>query len=135
MSDTRILQDDDDIRKALWCLKQVSPFAEDNSTIGSIATNVANEVEEMKRKYVCKYSPKGSKKVKTLPTKTSIKLSRKGEATFVSDLLFQRLVFFVNGCDISFDNCMDMNCEYIWINNLNAESWKALTRAINDFVF
>ena len=125
MSDTRILQDDDDIRKALWCLKQVSPFAEDNSTIGSIATNVANEVEEMKRKYVWKYSPKRSEKVETLPTKTSVTLSSKGEATVVSDLLFQSLVFLVNGCNISFDDCMDMNCEYIWINNLNAESWKA----------
>ena len=57
MSDARISQDNDDIRKDLWILKQVSPFAEDNSSIGSIATRVvANEVEKMERKDVCKYS-------------------------------------------------------------------------------
>ena len=59
----------------------------------------------MERKYVCKYSLKPSEKVKTLPTKTSVKLSSKGEATFVSDLLFQRLLFLANGCNICFDDC------------------------------
>ena len=45
MSDARISQDDDDIRKALWYLKQVSPFAEGNNSIGSITTSaIANEV-------------------------------------------------------------------------------------------
>ena len=53
MSDARISQDNDYIRKALWFLRQVSPFAEDNSSRGSIATRtVANEVEKMERKDV-----------------------------------------------------------------------------------
>ena len=87
-------------------LKQVSPFAEVNSSIGSIATSViANEVEKMERKDVCKDSLQRSEKVKTLPTKTSVKLSSKSEATFFSELLFQRLVFLANGCNISFDDC------------------------------
>ena len=57
-------------------LKQISPFAEDNSSIGSIATSVlANEIEEMEG------------------------------TTFLSDLLFQRVVVLAKGCYISFDNC------------------------------
>ena len=85
-------------------VKQVSPFAEDNSSIGTIATSVvANEVEKMERKDVCKCSLKRSEKVKTLPTKTSVKVSSKDE-TFFSDLLLQRLVFLANGCNISFDD-------------------------------
>ena len=76
-------------------LKTCSPFGEDDSSIGSIATNViANKVEKMERKDRCKYNLKHSKKVKTLPTKTSVKLGSKGEATFFSDLLFQRSVFW-----------------------------------------
>ena len=59
----------------------------------------------MERKDVCNYSLKRSEKVKTLPTKTSVKLSSKGEATFVSDLLFHGLVFLANSCNINFDNC------------------------------
>ena len=39
-----------------------------------------------------KYSLKLSEKVKTLPTKISIKLSSHGEVTIVFDLLLQRLV-------------------------------------------
>ena len=39
-----------------------------------------------------KYSLKRIEQVKTLPTKTSVKLSSKGEVTFISDLLFQRSV-------------------------------------------
>ena len=71
-----------------------SPFDKDNRSIGSTATSVvANEVEKMEGKDVFKYSLKRSEKAKTLPTKTSIKLSSKGEATFVSNLLFQRSVF------------------------------------------
>ena len=53
---------------------------------------------------VCNYSLKRSETFKTLPTKISAKLSSKGEATFVSDLLFQRLVFLANGCNVNFDN-------------------------------
>ena len=84
MSDARISRDTDDIRKALLYLKQVSPISEDNSSIGSIATSVfANEVEKMERKDVCKYSLKHSEKFKTLPTKTSIKLSSEYEAKIV----------------------------------------------------
>ena len=57
MSDTRIPQVNDDIRKALWYLKQISVFAEDNSSIGTIATSVfANEIEKMEEKYVFKES-------------------------------------------------------------------------------
>ena len=68
-------------------LKQVSAFAEDSSSIGNIATSViTNEVEKMERKDVCNDSLKSSEKVKTLPTKTSVKLGSKGAATFVSDL-------------------------------------------------
>ena len=61
----------------------------------------------MEEKYVLKYNLKRSEKVKTLPTETSAKLSSyfKLEATFVSDLLFQRLVVFANSCNISFDDC------------------------------
>ena len=59
----------------------------------------------MERKGVCNDSLKRSKKVKTLPIKTSVKLSSKGEATFMSDLLFQGLVFLASGCNINFDDC------------------------------
>ena len=86
-------------------MKQVSAFAEDNSSIGNIATSViANEVEKMERKDVCYDSLKSSEKVKTLPTKTSVKLGSKGAATFVSELLL-RVSFLANGCNINFDNC------------------------------
>ena len=54
---------------------------------------MANENEETERKYVWKYSLKRSEKVKTLPTKKSVKLNSKGEASLVSDLLFQKLFF------------------------------------------
>ena len=91
MSDARISQDNNNIRKVLWHLKQVSPFAEGNSSIGSIATSViANEVEKMERKYGCKYSLKSSQKVKTISTKISVKLGSKGKAILFSDLLLQR---------------------------------------------
>ena len=94
MSDERISPDKDDIRKVLWYLKEVSPFDQGNSSTGSIATNIiANEVGKTEGKDVFKHSLKHSKKVKNLPKKTSVKLSIKGEATFVSDLLFQRSVF------------------------------------------
>ena len=87
-------------------LKQVSAFAKDTSSIGNIVTRViANEVDKMERKDVCNDSLKRSEKVKTLPTKTSVKFGSKGEATFVSDLLFQGLVFLAKGCNINFDNC------------------------------
>ena len=57
-------------------------------TIGSIVTSViANEVEKMERKDVCKYSLKHCEKFKTLPIKTYVKLSSKGEVIFVVDLL------------------------------------------------
>ena len=59
----------------------------------------------MERKDVCNDSLKSSEKVKTLPTKTSVKLGSKGTATFLSDLLFQGLVFLASGCNINFDNC------------------------------
>ena len=49
----------------------------------------------MTGKNVFKCSLKLSEKVKTLPTKTPIKLS---------DLLFQRLVVLANGCNISDDD-------------------------------
>ena len=51
----------------------------------------------MEGKDVFKYSLKRSEKVETLPTKGSVKLSSKNEASFVSDLLFQRLVVLGNG--------------------------------------
>ena len=51
-----------------------------------------------------KYSLKLSEKVKTLPTKISIKLSSRGEVTIVFDLLLQRLVVLAKGRNISFDN-------------------------------
>ena len=87
-------------------LKQVSAFAKDSSSIGNMATRVtANEVDKMERKDVCNDSLKCSEKVKTLPTKISVKLGSKGEATFVSGLLFQGLVFLAKGCNINFDNC------------------------------
>ena len=65
--------------------------------MGSIATSaIANEVEKMETKDVYKYSLKRSEKVKTSPTKTSVKLSSKGEASLVSVLLIQKLVFLAN---------------------------------------
>ena len=76
-------------------LKQVLAFAKDSSSAGNIATRViANEVDKMERKDVCNDSLKRSEKVKTLPTKTSVKFGSKGETTFVSDLFFPGLVFF-----------------------------------------
>ena len=106
VSDARISLDNDAFRKILWHLKPVSAFAEGSSSIGNIATSViANEVEKMERKNVCNDSLKRSEKVKTLPTKTSVKLSSKCEATFVSDLLFRGLVFLANSCNINFDDC------------------------------
>ena len=59
----------------------------------------------MERKVVCNYGLKRSKKFKTLPTKTSIKLSSKDEAIFISDLLFHRLDFLEIGCNISLNDC------------------------------
>ena len=47
----------------------------------------------MEGKDVLRYSLKRSRKVKILPMKTSVELSSKGEATFVSDLIFQRSAF------------------------------------------
>ena len=47
----------------------------------------------MEGKDVLKYSLKRSRKVQTLPMKTSVKLISKGEATFVSDLIFQSSAF------------------------------------------
>ena len=44
-------------------------------------------------------------RLKLYQRKHSLSLGSKGEATFVSDLLFQRLVVLENGCDINFDNC------------------------------
>ena len=57
----------------------------------------------MQRKDVFINSFKQSEMVKTLPMKISDKLSSKSEATFVSDVLFQRQ-FLVNGCYISFND-------------------------------
>ena len=87
-------------------LKQVSAFAKDTSSIGNIVTRViTNEVDKMERKDICNDSLKRSEKVKTLPTKTSVKFGSKGEATFLSDLLFQGLVFLAKGCNTNFDSC------------------------------
>ena len=96
-------------------LRQVPLFAEDSSSIGSIATSaMAKEVEKMERKDVCKYSLTRSEKVKTLPTKTPVRLSSKGEATFFSDLLFQKVSFFWKTVVIlALTIVKDMNCEYI----------------------
>ena len=58
----------------------------------------------MEGKDVLRYSLKRSRKVKILPMKTSVELSSKGEATFVSDLIFQRSAL-ANGCCISFNDC------------------------------
>ena len=67
------------LEKVLWYLKEVSPFDQGNSSIGSIATSViANEVGKTEGKDVFKYSLKHSEKVKHLPKKTSVKLSIKG---------------------------------------------------------
>ena len=58
---------------ALNGLKQTSPFAEDNSSIESIATSViADIVEKMEGKDIFKYSLRRIKKLKTLPPKTSV---------------------------------------------------------------
>ena len=67
----------------------------------------------MERKDVCYDSLKSSEKVKTLPTKTSAKLSSKGAATFASDLLFQGLVFWQTVVILTLKIVKDMNYEYI----------------------
>ena len=86
MSDARISPYKCDFRKVVRYLKEVSPFDKNNCSIGSIDINVTdNEVVKMKEKDAFKYSLKCSEKVRTLPTKISVKLSRKCEATFVSD--------------------------------------------------
>ena len=104
--------DNDNIKKVLWYLKQVSSLAEDNSSIGNIASSViTNDVEKMEGKYVFKYSSKRNEKVKTLPTKTSVKLSCKGEATFASDLL--AWLFSQTVVILASNDCKDMNWEYI----------------------
>lgn len=78
----------------------MAPFAKDSSLIESIYKSIiANEVEKMKEKDPFKYSLKH-----TLPMKTSVKLSSKGE-DIVFDLLLQKLVFLENSCTISFDDC------------------------------
>ena len=56
----------------------------------------------LKMQDVFKYSLKRSEKVKTLPTKTSVKLRSTGEAIIDFDLLLQRLVVLKNGCNITF---------------------------------
>ena len=95
-------------------LKQVSAFAGDSSSIGNFATSViANEVEKMEREDVCNDSLKSSKKVKTLPTKTSVKLGSKDSATFISDLSFQGLVFWQTVVILTLTIVKDMNYEYI----------------------
>ena len=75
----------------------------------------------MERKDVFKHSLKRSEKVKTLLTKTSVKLSSKVEPTIVADLLFQRLVVMANCCNIGLDNCKAMNCEDIHQRCLNRQ--------------
>ena len=50
MNDARILRDNDDIRKALWYLKQESLSAEDNSSLGGIGTNVTAKLRKWKEK-------------------------------------------------------------------------------------
>ena len=75
----------------------------------------------MERKDVCNGSLKLSEKVKTLPTKTSVKHSSQCEATFVSDLLFKGLVFLANGSNISFTIVKYMNCEFIPQRCLNQQ--------------
>ena len=56
----------------------------------------------MKRKYVCNYSLKRSEKVNTLPRKTFVKLSSKGEATLT---YYFKGYFLANCCNINFDGC------------------------------
>ena len=105
MSDVKISRDNDDIRKVLWYLKQVSSLAEDNNSIGSIASSVTtNEVEKMERTYVFKYSLKRSEKVKIYQQKHRLNVVIKVKPLFVSDLLFQWLVVFAIGCNISFND-------------------------------
>ena len=77
----------------------------------------------MAEKDIFKYSLKSSEKVKTLPTKTSVKLSSKGEVTFVSDLLFQ--LFWKTILILALKIVKDMNREYIPQRCLNQQfKWK-----------
>ena len=90
MNDTRISLDNDDIRKVLWHLKQLSPFAEGSSSKGSISSSViANKFERMEGKHVFRYSLERSKRAKTLPTKTSVKLSSKDETKLFRSCYFK----------------------------------------------
>ena len=78
VDEARTSRDNDDIRKALWYLQQVLPFAEDSSSIRSIASRViANEVEKMERKVVCNYGLKRSEKLKLYQQKHPLNLAVK----------------------------------------------------------
>ena len=85
--------------KSEWC-KNFTRFIIDIRKVLNYFTTKDVEKNNDRKRYL-----KCSEKVKTLPTRTSVKLSSKGEATFISDLLFQRLVFLPNSCN--------MDCEYI----------------------
>ena len=87
MSDERLSQDNNDIRKVLEYSKQAPLFFEANRPIENIATSVtATQFRKWKDKM-----------------KTSVKPSSKGENVLVSALLFQRLVVLANGFNISLD--------------------------------
>ena len=56
---------------------------------------------------VFKYTLNVTRRLKFYQRKHTLNLSNKSKATFVSDLLFQRLVVLATACNISFDNCKE----------------------------
>ena len=96
MSNARISQDNDNIRKFLW----YNFITEDNSFLGSIATSViSNEVEKII-----------GNDISNLVRRTKL---YQHETSFISDPLFQRLIVLPNSCN--------MNCEYIPQSCLNQQ--------------
>ena len=87
-----ILKGHDNIRKSLSDLKQISSFIEDGllrkNTTGVISNKCINtDVFFAFGKDIFKYKLKRSDKAKTLPSKTSVELSFRGDATIDSFLL------------------------------------------------
>ena len=98
--------------KSEWC-KNFTRFIIDIRKVLNYFTTKDVEKNNDRKRYL-----KCSEKVKTLPTRTSVKLSSKGEATFISDLLFQRLVFLPN----SLTWTVSISPRAVWINNLNVKN-------------
>jgi hypothetical protein len=125
ISNTRVSQDRNDTDTVLSSLRQISPFAEEMS-LRNIATGVvANKdvnvdqfyahgesvIKKMQGCDVFRYTLKRSEKVKTLATKTNVKID--GDITIDPALLFQRLMVLANSNNTTLSDCIDFElCSY-----------------------